>query len=249
MKDENVPFEEHIGLLFQEHTKYHRNRIPRGRLDYLEPARPFKEYPAAGTVIALRPGPPEMPVDLWETMARRRSRREFTGSPVTFGQVETLLWAAQGITARVGPILLRTSPSAGALYPIETYLYARNAEHIPRGLYHLNVLKWHLEEIESGDQDGPLAAAALDQGMVAEAALTFLWTAVVARSARKYGQRAYRYIYLDAAHIAAQLALAAEGLGLGCCAIAALYDEEINHILGVDGRNETVLYLSAVGPL
>jgi len=247
VEEEKAPLADYAGLLFQDQTKYLRGRIPRGRLDYLEPTALFKEYPSA-PAIRLSPGRPEQRTDLWETLARRRSRREFTNAPVTLGQVEALLWAAQGVTARLGPLLLRTAPSAGALYPIETYVYARHAEQIPRGLYHLNVPKWLLEEIVPGDLDDRLAAAALDQLMVAQAALTFLWTAVVLRSARKYGQRAYRYISLDAAHIAAQRALAAEGLGLGCCAIAALYDEEVNGILGLDGRNETILYMSAVGP-
>jgi len=70
---------------------------------------------------------------------------------------------------------------------------------------------------------------------------------VFARSKWKYSQRAYRYVYLDAGHIAQNLALAAVSLGLGCCPVAALYDDEVNKIITVDGTKESVLYLSAVG--
>jgi SagB-type dehydrogenase family enzyme len=83
--------------------------------------------------------------------------------------------------------------------------------------------------------------------MLASAACVFIWTAQVGRSAVKYGQRAYRYIYLDAGHIGQNLHLAAEALGLGCCMAAALLDDEANRILGVDGEEETVLYMGAVG--
>jgi SagB-type dehydrogenase family enzyme len=59
--------------------------------------------------------------------------------------------------------------------------------------------------------------------------------------------RAYRYVYLDAGHIAQNLALAAVGLGLGTCQVAAFFDDDMNTILGVDGVDESVIYLSAVG--
>jgi nitroreductase len=52
---------------------------------------------------------------------------------------------------------------------------------------------------------------------------------------------------LDAGHIAAHLALAATSIGLGSCQIAATFDDEVNSFLGVDGSEESVLYLSVVG--
>ena len=57
----------------------------------------------------------------------------------------------------------------------------------------------------------------------------------------------YRYIYLDAGHIAENLALAATSLELGSCQIGALYDDEVNEIIDVDGTDESVIYMSVVG--
>ena len=91
------------------------------------------------------------------------------------------------------------------------------------------------------------ARAALDQDMAFAANAAFIWTAVFERSKWKYGQRAYRYVYLDAGHIAANLALASTALGLGSCQIAALYDDEVNGLLEIDGDEESVLYMSVVG--
>jgi SagB-type dehydrogenase family enzyme len=82
---------------------------------------------------------------------------------------------------------------------------------------------------------------------MAEASIVFLWTAVFERSKWKYGQRAYRYVYLDAGHIAQNFALSAVSLGLGSCQIGAFFDDEINQILRVDGIGESVVYLSVVG--
>ena len=74
-----------------------------------------------------------------------------------------------------------------------------------------------------------------------------MWTAVFARSEWKYRERAYRYFYLDAGHMAAQLSLAAVAQGLGSCPIAAFYDDEVNALLGIDGQHEGSLYMTAVG--
>ena len=104
-----------------------------------------------------------------------------------------------------------------------------------------------LEQLQTGDLRAEISAAALDQLMCAKAAAVFLWTAVFARSTWKYRERAYRYVYLDAGHMAAQLSLAAVAQGLGSCPIAAFYDGEVNEILGVDGESEGIVYMTAVG--
>jgi SagB-type dehydrogenase family enzyme len=238
---------EDIGFRFQETTKYAPGRMPRGRLRPVAQPEPFKEYPAATAVVPLPPRRPEYRHDLWEVLERRRSRREFSGAPLPLFELAALLWAGQGVTAEMHGHRFRTAPSAGALYPVETYVFAHAVTDLASGIWHLNVRRWQLELIRAGDLGRELAEAALGQGMAAQASATFLWTAVVGRSAWKYAQRAYRYIYLDAAHIAAHVSLAAEALGLGCCAIAALYDDEVNRLLGVDGIEETILYMTSVG--
>jgi hypothetical protein len=37
-------------------------------------------------------------------------------------------------------------------------------------------------------------------------------------------------------------------MGLGCCGIAAFFDEEVNSLVGVEGREKTAIYLATVGP-
>ena len=83
--------------------------------------------------------------------------------------------------------------------------------------------------------------------MCVESAVVFIWTSIFQRMKWKYGQRAYRYVYLDAGHIAENLALTATSLGLGSCQIGALFDDEVNEIIDVDGAEESVIYMSVVG--
>jgi SagB-type dehydrogenase family enzyme len=141
----------------------------------------------------------------------------------------------------------RNVPSAGALYPIETYLFARNVQNLDTGLYHYNIKFHSLEELKTEDFSLYLVQACLGQKMLATAQVVFIWSAIFERSKWKYKQRAYRYVYLDCGHIAQNLALTSCALGLGSCQIGAFYDDELNNLIGLDGKKESVLYLSIVG--
>lgn len=237
-----------IGEEFQERTKYLRHRMACGaRWD--GPVSAYKSYPSTLPRVALPAAQRGDGPRLWETIAARRSVRTYGSRPLPLQELSQLLRACQGVAGNSHGYRPRAAPSAGALYPVETYVVAHNVQTLERGLYHYDVREHQLTRLHAADLRADLAAAALGQQMCGEAAVVFVWTAVVGRSSRKYAQRAYRYIYLDAGHIAQNLALAAVGLGLGCCAIGALFDDEINDILGVDGHEETVIYMSAVGPL
>jgi SagB-type dehydrogenase family enzyme len=184
---------------------------------------------------------------LWEVMQQRRSRRGYSQESLSLDILSQLLWATQGITGREGPYIFRTSPSAGALYPIETYLIVHRIEGINPGIYHLDVNGFSLEFLMEGDFAQEVVDATLHQPMAATAAVVFIWTAVIKRSSWKYGERASRYIYLDVGHIGQNLYLAATALKLGCCTIGAFYDDKVNQIIRVDGGQETAIYLATIG--
>ncbi len=209
---------------------------------------PYKNYPESKARTKLPPVKFEGTVDLWETIRKRRSVRDYSlYRSLPLQELSRLLWATQGITQEVGGYRLRSSPSAGALYPIETYVLARAVEGLQPGIYHFRPADFDLELIKPGDFAHSMAQAALQQQMIADAQATFIWTAIVARSKWKYRQRAYRYIYLDAGHIAQNLYLAATALGLGVCAVGAFFDDQVNALIGTDGTEETVVYMASVG--
>jgi SagB-type dehydrogenase family enzyme len=235
-----------IGDLFQEETKYERDRIPGGYLDWSNRPETYKQYPDKPRVALPQPST-EGGTPLWDILSQRRSVRDFLERPVAAQELSQLLWASQGITAEQFGYKFRTVPSAGALYPVETYLIVNDVEGIPQGVHHYNVSEHCLEQLKAGDYRVTIARAALDQKIGYDANVVFAWTAVLERCKWKYKQRAFRYIYLDAGHIAQTVAMAAVALGLGSCQIAALYDEEVNDLLGVDGNEETAIYLTVVG--
>jgi len=257
---------EHPGRTFQNMTSYHRDSMEERELEWRNKPSTYKFYSYA-PVISL-PSPAQTPgedpgPDLWNCVGHRRSVRSFGATPLSLLELSRLLWASAGVTTTFitphGQDFYRAAPTAGALYPIETYVVANRVEGLEPGLYHyrvagLDILErpiiegsHSLEQLKTGDLRSQIAAAALDQPMCGKAGVVFLWTAVFARSEWKYRERAYRYFYLDAGHMAAQLSLAAVAQGLGSCAVAAFYDDEVNALLDVDGQTEGIVYMTATG--
>ena len=230
---------------FQQKSKYSRFNMS-GSLDWNNQPEIYKQIPNSKK-IAL-PKPKEISkATLDACLKKRRSIRDFTDQPIDQDKLSYILWASTGIQRREYGYEFRTAPSAGALYPIETYLVVNNVKEIAKGIYHYSIKDHALEEMKLGEFGKKTANGALGQDMCANAAVVFIWTSIFQRSRWKYGQRAYRYIYLDAGHIGENLALASTALGLGSCQIGALFDEEINKLIDVDGKSESTIYMSVVG--
>ena len=238
---------EGIGDLYHQETKYQRDAMPRGGLDWAHQPVPFKEFPTALKHVPLHPPEEREGKPIWETIAARRSHREFSPQPITFRELSQLIWTTQGITARAWGYDFRAAPSAGALYPIETYIVVNRVNQLTPGIYHFNIKENQLVLLKEGNFGRDLSHAGLGQEMLEEASCVFVWTAIVERSKWKYRERAYRYIYMDVGHIGQNLYLAATAMDLGCCTVGAFFDEEIDRLIGVDGKEEISLYLGAVG--
>jgi SagB-type dehydrogenase family enzyme len=235
-----------IGDEFQKSTKHSREKLLGGYLDWGNKPDTYKKYPSAKTIQLSLKFPNQSP-PLVDVLRQRKSIRSFSHRPLSMVVLSFLLWASTGVQRKEQGYEFRTVPSAGALYPIETYLIANNVENLQKALYHYNIKAHALEEVKVGDFAEDLAHAALEQKICIEAPVVLIWTAVFERSKWKYAQRAYRYVYLDAGHIAQNLALSATSIGLGSCQIGAFFDDEVNQILDVECVDESVIYLSVVG--
>ncbi len=239
-----------IGEHFQEETKYTWERLGGHTLDWRSKPEPYKNYENPLARIGLPKPIAGGEKDLWKAIAGRRSRREYdSAQTLDLDALALLLWATQGFTARYEDFFFRAAPSAGGLYPVETYLNCRAVRGLETGIYHFRPQAFDLEFIRRGAFSEGLAEAALGQAIVSTAQVTFVWSAILARGKWKYRDRAYRYIYLDAGHIAQNLYLAAEALKLGVCAVGAFLDDDVNGIFGLDGTGETAIYMATAGKL
>jgi len=177
-------------------------------------------------------------MSLEQAIARRRSIRQFAAKDLTREQVGQLAWAAQGITEPSRG--LRTAPSAGATYPMELYLVKRDGvfRYLPNG--------HRLERVSADDKRAALAQAALGQSSVQEAAVDIVVAAVYERTKRRYGDRAERYVHIEAGHVAQNIHLQAVALGLGSVSVGAFDDAGVSSTLGLPSE-QAPLYIIPVG--
>jgi SagB-type dehydrogenase family enzyme len=240
--------EEGIGRRYLEETRYSRESL--GEPQRVYPRAPAaKGYPEALARLPLDPAAGRGPANLWDCLQRRRSQRQYQARPLTREELSALLWASQGITLAGPHYSLRAAPSAGALYPVETYLAVHRVEGVAPGIWHFQVSEFALELLAAGDFRRPLAEAGLGQGFLGRAGAVFIWTGVLNRARWKYRERAIRYLFLDAGHLCQNLMLAATALGLGCCPVGAFFDGEVEYLLQVNPEEEPALYLAAVGAM
>jgi SagB-type dehydrogenase family enzyme len=117
-----------------------------------------------------------------------------------------VLRSAYGIThdqrALGYPRAFRAAPSAGALYPLELYFYNGHCIGFPSGLYHYNPVDDNVRLLRAGDLTRQLASALVAENLATDAALIIFITAVFGRTVFKYGDRGYRFILLEAGHVA-----------------------------------------------
>ncbi|MBI5035097.1 MAG: SagB/ThcOx family dehydrogenase [Chloroflexi bacterium] len=179
-------------------------------------------------------------VSLEETLARRRSVREFANKSLSMEELGQLLWAAQGATSPVGQ---RTAPSAGGLYPLELYAVTRD------NVYHYEPQGHRLSVHAQGDLRSALWSVALQQDAVKNAAAVIAIASVYARTSIKYGEeRTPRYVHLEAGHAAQNILLQAVALKLGAVPIGAFEDDKVKQTLALP-TDHAPLYLIPVGHL
>ena len=240
-----------IGQMFMEGTRYaslgpsdQAKGLPPPPLE-MEPSTPILEVMELPEPKAISLGG----LPLRQVLDRRRSLRTYAGRALTLEELSYLLWCTQGVKEVASrPATLRTVPSAGARHPLETVLLINRVEELTPGLYWFTASEHRLARLESDPSIAErLAEACLGQEMVQRSAVTFAWLADAYRCTWRYGERGYRYLLLDAGHVCQNLYLAAEAIDCGACAIGAFSDEAINELLNLDGQNQFVVYLAAVG--
>lgn len=195
-------------------------------------------------------------LNLRKAIENRKSIRQYSEQPLSLAELSWLLWCAQGVKEikEVGnqedmrQVTLRTVPSAGARHAFEIYLLVNRVEGLRSGLYRFLAIDHKIVECNlAEDIADSIKNAALRQVMVKKSAVTVIWTAVAYRMKWRYGERGYRYMFIDAGHACQNLYLAAETINCGVCAIAAFDDEEFNKLLEIDGIEQFVIYLAPVG--
>ncbi|ARV60098.1 SagB-type dehydrogenase domain-containing protein [Nostocales cyanobacterium HT-58-2] len=229
-----------IAQHYHERTKYDPHTIASKNkgLDWSKQPVPFKEY-KIGSTFDLKPYIQEKleictddpDAQWWQRLSR-------------------LLFCSYGVTAKMpsmgSTVYLRSSPSAGGLYPAELYIVSRGTSLLPPGLYNYQCRTHSLMHYWESDIWQSLQEACLWHPALESTQLAIIMTAVFYRSAWRYEDRAYRRICLDTGHLIGNITLAGTVTNYRPHLIGGFVDEAVNELLYIDSQQESAI---AVLPL
>lgn len=210
-------------------------------------AAPSSQATGSPEMTIVLPAPRlESDTSIEAALLARRSIREYAPQPLTLAELGQLLWAAQGITGANDRY--RTAPSAGALYPLELYVFVGDVDGLEAGVYHYAPASHELARHQATADRAALTEAALDQDWIAEGPVVLVVSAVYHRTTKKYGARGEQYVHMEAGHAAQNVALQAGALELGTVTVGAFDVAAVRRVVGLTD-DETPLYLMPVGHL
>ena len=180
---------------------------------------------------------------LERAIKNRRTVRAFNPEGLSLKQLSQLLWSGQGITGSRGGE--RAAPSGGALFPMDVYVATGSGavKGLNAGVYHYEPPAHAVSLASEGDRRRELAQASFAQQWMAEAPISLVITAEYGRITGKYGQRGIRYAVMEAGHIAQNIFLMAESLGLGAGIVGAFDDERVTRTLELPRSHEPLLIM------
>lgn len=182
-------------------------------------------------------------VSLEKTIKMRRTIRSFTSQQLTLEQFSQLLWASYGVTEERG--FKRAAASGGACYPMDIYVIVgeQGVKGMGGGIYHYEPVGHSVSLILGGDLREALARASLGQMWMARPPLNLVICVEYDRITARYGDRGVRYALIEAGHIAQNIFLQAEALGLGAGIVGAFQDEAVIQVMGTPPSREPLLIM------
>lgn len=239
--------------LFHENSKLSKFSLSlsekevREYLSQLEESLTFEGYPIVPLPQDLLP----LKEPLGKVILSRVSNREMKAGPISLDSLATLLRFSYGTNRkRIIPASKRSSrvvPSAGALYPIEIFLYVSHVIDLSAGLYHYDPCQHHLRLLDDRDLRAELSGSLVQTSLAQSAAVLVFITALFERSVFKYGERGYRFALLEAGHVAQNMNLVSTALKLATLNVGGFFDRDIDALLRLDGVTHSTIYMLAIG--
>ena len=179
----------------------------------------------------------------------RKSIRNWNDEGISLDKLSKLLRFSFGYRNDSKNVKFRTYASAGARYPIEVYVLILNSVDLEKGIYHYSICDNSLEYIKSGDFRKKICELYKNQPFNINSSCVIFFSMIFERTMDKYGDRGYRFIFLDAGHMSQNLYIVSEYLGLGTVALGASTgsDEVIDDLIGIDSDVENIFLGFFVG--
>jgi SagB-type dehydrogenase family enzyme len=192
----------------------------------------------------------------------RRSVRRYSGNPLSLENLSTLLFHSAGISGkldlenipetvslgRTDHLDLRTTVSGGALYPIDLFVLATNIDRLPHGVYRYLPKRHALKPVALPMEMPPVRSLGqFGEIEIENASFLLGYVYNVFENARKYGETALGFAFLEAGSIAAHIHLFCTALGLGSCDVGSFAKGPCERLFDADGISRHMIHLTVVG--
>ncbi len=220
------------------------------RMENIHESFPYKNFPN----IELPDTFATIDGSFMEAIINRKTPKEINPKEISLEELRTILYCAYGVTRdnkdnEYVKRALRTTPSGGALYPLELFFYSNGKiKGLKPGLYHYSPLENSIQLIREGNLEDEIAEAlvSFQTHLAYDTSLLIFITAVFNRSTFKYREKGYRFCFIEAGHVAQNINLAATALDFGVINIAGYYDRLMDRFLKIDGLNHSTIYMNGI---
>jgi thiazole/oxazole-forming peptide maturase SagD family component len=152
----------------------------------------------------------------------RTSCRNFTGEPLSIHEIGSVLELGYSFSRHA-------VPSAGNLYPMKIFLVAlEDQQDMPAGYYEYDNEKNRLVLFNDRPDSERIHYAFNDVEMPFGASIVLVIAADANRQPHKYSNRGYRFMAIEAGHIAQNITLGAVEHGLATCELGSMLDGMIS---------------------
>lgn len=241
------------GFLFWKSTKQQEEKASIFFNNSYWKKKYFKTFPRLPQVLLKGIGKSKND-HFFNVLLRRESNRDFKGGGINLESISKILYFSGGIrnypeAERDFDNSVRMYPSAGARYPLEIYFILFNSDDVGPGLYHYNVKQNSIELLMEGNfrEEAISMTSSTNKELVEKSDMLMIITAVYPRTVIKYGERGWRYCFLDAGHLGQNIYLVSSRINLKCCSVGGFFDNKIIEFLDINEEYEVPLYLFTIG--
>lgn len=192
-------------------------------------------------------------MNVFDVIKNRRSIRSFSNQHISQEELSTILFYSGGVTGEYRQtegkpqMNLYAYPSAGGLRPLHMYVFITNVDNINSGIYYYNPIENSLKVIKYGFTSNDFKEITGSANLAHNASFVIYILGMVYLTGYKYGDRGYRFMLLEAGHLAQNLYLTSTAIGAGAVASGGFLDGEILELLNLGDTDMFVLYEVIVG--
>lgn len=181
---------------------------------------------------------PEFDEGLRRVYLERQSYRQFQTRPISFEQFSQFLSCLLSRQLEDYPLPKYQYPSAGSLYPVQTYLFIKphRIEGAEAGIYYYQPRDHRLVLLSSTGIKGDVYQG--NEAIYEQSAFSLLLIGEMKAISPMYGERARDFCLLEAGHIGQLLMQAAPQQEIGLCPIGSIEFQEMRQLLKLEASQD-----------